>query len=151
MLRVLSRALSGSYDNTLRLWDPATADSLRTLEGHTSSVAAVALSADGSRALSGSHDWTLRMWNLATGDSLRTLEGHSGSVTAVALPADGSRALSSSYDATVRLWDLATGERLAEFTADAAVHCMALARDDLIVAGSVDGKIHILEIREPCR
>ena len=46
-------------------------------------------------------------------------------------------------------WDLETGARLAEFTADAAISCGALARDDLIVAGSQDGRIHILEIREP--
>ena len=77
------------------------------------------------------------------------LEGHSGAVTAVAVLADGSRALSGSDDRTLRLWDLSTGECLAEYMADAAMSCVAFARGDLIVAGSVDGKLHILEIREP--
>jgi hypothetical protein len=40
------------------------------------------------------------------------------------------------------------GGCLAEYVADAAIKCVAFARDDLIVAGSEDGKIHILEIRE---
>ncbi len=48
------RALSGSYEDTLRLWDLETGESLRTLEGHTGGVTAVAVLADGRRALSGS-------------------------------------------------------------------------------------------------
>ena len=143
------RALSGSGDQTLRLWDLETGETLRTLQGHSSSVYAVAVLADGRRALSGSDDTTLRLWNFKTGATLRTLEGHTDGVSAVAVLADGSRALSGSDDHTLRLWDLETGARLAEFTADAAISCGALARDDLIVAGSADGRIHILEIREP--
>ncbi len=70
------RAVSGSWDGTLRLWDLETGKSLRTLEGHTDWVSAVAVLADGRRALSGSEDGTLRLWDLETGESLRTLEGH---------------------------------------------------------------------------
>ena len=152
------RALSGSSDGTLRLWHLATGETLRTLEGHTSWVAAVVLSADGSHALSGSFDQTLRLWDLATGDTLRTLEGlwtynrsagYGGMVAAVALSADGGRALSGSIDGRLRLWDLATGDSLAEYMADAGIGRAAFARNDLIVAGSEDGKIHVLEIREP--
>jgi WD40 repeat protein len=112
-------------------------------------MTAVALLADGRRALSGSYDNTLRPWDLATGETLRTLEGHTSGVSAVALLADGSRALSGSRDNTLQLWDLATGRCLAEYYADAAINCVAFARDDLIVAGSADGRIHILEIRGP--
>jgi len=136
-------------DNTLRLWDLATGESLRTLKGHTESVSAVAAPGDGRRAVSGSWDKTLRLWDLATGAALRTLEGHSDNVDTVAISAAGSRALSGSWDNTLRLWDLATGECLAAFTADAAIKCAAFARDDLIVAGCADGRIHILEIHEP--
>ena len=66
----------------------------------------------------------------------------------MAVLADGSRAVSGSYDNTLRVWDLATGECLAKYFADGAIGCVAFARDDLIVAGSDDGKVHILEIRE---
>jgi hypothetical protein len=109
-----SRALSGSDDGTVRLWDLATRESLslRTVEWHTGPVTAVALSADASRALSLSDDRTLRLWDLTTRKSLRTLERHTtGPVAAVALSADGRRALCS-WDNTLRLWDLATGKSL---------------------------------------
>jgi WD40 repeat protein len=49
------------------LWDLETGKSLRTLEGHTDGVSAVAVLADGHRALSGSDDGTLRLWDLETG------------------------------------------------------------------------------------
>ena len=46
-----SRALSGSADETLRLWDTSTGESIRTFKGHTNWVVGVVLSADGRRAL----------------------------------------------------------------------------------------------------
>ena len=47
------RAVSGSDDKTLRVWDLETGESLCTLEGHTSWVRAVSVVADGRRAVSG--------------------------------------------------------------------------------------------------
>jgi WD40 repeat protein len=67
-----TRALSGSLDKTLKVWDLATGRLLRTLEGHASRVRAVAMSGDGTRALSGSDDKTLKVWDLATGGVVAT-------------------------------------------------------------------------------
>src|SRR6266511_5927444 len=44
--------LSGSYDNTLKLWDVATGTEIRTFAGHSSSVHSVAFSPDGRTVLS---------------------------------------------------------------------------------------------------
>jgi WD40 repeat protein len=144
-----SRALSGSADGTLRLWDLFTGESPRTFEGHMKAVSAVAVLADGRRALSGSGDGTLRLWDLDTGETLRTIDGLTDWVIAVAVLAGGRRALSASLDETLRLWDLETGICLAGFTAEDAIGCVAVTRDDVVVAGSQDGRVHILEIRGP--
>ena len=45
---------------------------IRTLQGHTSWVGAVALSSDGRRAVSGSDDNALRVWDLKDGKELVT-------------------------------------------------------------------------------
>jgi WD40 repeat protein len=168
------RALSGSYDRTLRLWRISgrrrakilrflrvhgtevsaaaelTPNRVSWFPGRTSGVSAVAVLPDGSRALSGSDDHTLWLWDpVRGGGALRILKGHTAQVRAVDVLADSRRALSGSDDHTLRLWDLEAGECLAEYSADAQIGCVAFARDDLIVAGFADGKIHILEIREP--
>ncbi|MCB9000328.1 MAG: hypothetical protein H6540_09755, partial [Bacteroidales bacterium] len=57
-----SRVVSGSDDNTLKVWDMASGEELRTLTGHSGGVRSVALSADGSRVVSGSDDNTLKVW-----------------------------------------------------------------------------------------
>ncbi|OQD93842.1 hypothetical protein PENVUL_c167G05014, partial [Penicillium vulpinum] len=100
---------SGSYDETVRLWDPATGALTQTLEGHSSSVGSVAFSSDGRLLASGSNNETVRLWDPATGALTQTLEGHSSPVRSVAFSPDGRLLASGSYDETVRLWDPATG------------------------------------------
>ncbi len=68
--------LTGSWDNTARLWDAASGQLLHTLEGHTGPVYRVAFSPDGRTALTGSDDATARLWDVASGQLLHTLEGH---------------------------------------------------------------------------
>src|SRR5688572_16865491 len=48
--------VSGSNDNTIRLWDMATGSVLRTLVGHEKPVLAVAVSGDGRWIASGGDD-----------------------------------------------------------------------------------------------
>ena len=66
------RALSGSYDRTLKLWDLQTGDLIRSFVGHTEAICSVAVSPDNRHALSGSVDRTLRLWDLSTGQLLHS-------------------------------------------------------------------------------
>jgi WD40 repeat protein len=58
------RALSGSYDKTLRLWDLGTGRQLHRFDGHEGVVCCVAVSPNGPYALSGSSVHTVRLWRL---------------------------------------------------------------------------------------
>lgn len=85
---------------------------LRTLEGHSDCVNAVAISPDGRRAVSASRDHTLRVWDLETGRQMHIMEGHSRPVNGIAIAPDAERAVSVAHDNTVKVWDLKTGREL---------------------------------------
>jgi WD40 repeat protein len=140
------RALSASYDYTLRLWNLATGDTIRVFKGHSGTVDHV-VAVDRDRALSASWDYTLRLWDLATGDTVRVLNGHSSRVTHV-VALDRDRALSASDDHTLRLWDLATGDTIRVLEANSRVtHLVALDRDRALSA-SWDHTLRLWELTD---
>ena len=67
--------ISGSWDNTLKVWDWQTGVEVRTLTGHTDFVKAIAFSVDGKYLISGSWDNTLKVWDWQTGVEVRTIHG----------------------------------------------------------------------------
>jgi len=106
------RLASGSNDNTIKIWDPASGQCLQTLEGHRNLVQSVAFSPDGQRLASGSNDKTIKIWDPASGQCLQTLEGYHYSVRSVAFSLDGQRLASGSYDNTIKIWDPTSGQCL---------------------------------------
>jgi WD40 repeat protein len=123
------RAISASWDRTLRLWDLATGQTIHTLQGHSDLVNAAAVTPDSRRAVSASRDQTLRLWDLGTGQTIRPLEGHSAAVNDAAVTPDGRCAVSASDDRTLRLWDLGTGQTIRTLQGHAdRVNAVALVR-----------------------
>ena len=120
----------------------------RTLSGHTGSVTAVAVTADGQRAVSASRDNTLKVWDLARGAELHTLSGHTDSVTAVAVTADGQRAVSASADHTLKVWDLARGAELHTLRGHTGwVNAVAVTADgQRAVSASNDGTLKVWDL-----
>src|SRR5882672_472882 len=121
-------ALSGSWDDTVRLWEVATGKELHTFKGHVPAYApgpleggtgTVAFSPDGRTALTGRRSErgkpseSLKLWEVATGKELRTLRD-SGAFAVAFLP-DNRTALSVGWDKSFTLWEVATGRELRTF------------------------------------
>jgi WD40 repeat protein len=60
------RLASGSYDNTVKVWDAQSGKVLRTLEGHTNGVWSVSWDARGERLAVGCGDGSHWIWDLTT-------------------------------------------------------------------------------------
>src|SRR6185312_16580914 len=123
--------VTGSRDSTLRVWrlpdttndtpfapsnpsSPSDSVSLqdspyfiRTLQGHTHSVRALA--GVGNTLVSGSYDCSVRVWNIMTGECLWKLTGHTQKVYSVVLDAKRNRCMSGSMDGIVKVWSLEDG------------------------------------------
>lgn len=84
-----------------------------TLEGHTATVSALALSTDGATLYSGSWDKTIRMWDVESGKCTGVLEGHEAAVWAL-LPMPGGKLLTGSADRTIKLWDTVEKKMMGE-------------------------------------
>jgi roadblock/LC7 domain-containing protein len=106
------KILTGSDDDTARLWDAATGQPLGPALKHQGFVYAVAFSPDGKKVLTGSWDKTARLWDAATGQALGPPLPHEGWVVAVGFSPDGKKVLTGSDDKAARLWDAATGKPL---------------------------------------
>ena len=61
-----STLISGSQDDTIRLWDVATGELKQTLEGHRDDLASVALSPDGATLASGDLNAIIHLWDTTT-------------------------------------------------------------------------------------
>lgn len=107
-------ALTGSWDNSARLWEVETGKEIRMFQGHSSWISSVAFSPNERFILTGSYDKTARLWDVMTGSEVQRFEGHSASVLSVAFSPDGKTILTGG-DLTARLWDVATGRELRRF------------------------------------
>jgi len=58
-----NKIISGSSDNTVRIWNMK-GTLLNILKGHTDEVYSICLSPSGNRILSASYDKTIRIWNI---------------------------------------------------------------------------------------
>jgi WD40 repeat protein len=123
---------------------------LRSLEGHTDAVTAVALSPDGRTIVSGSLDGTVKVWDAHDGRLLRSLAGHTHWVTAVALSADGRTIVSGAWDSTVKVWDAHDGRLLRSLEGHTAwVNAVALSPDGrTIVSGSADRTVKVWDAHD---
>lgn len=142
------RIVSGSWDNTLKIWDASTGQEIQILKGHTCGVNSVAFSPDGKKVVSGSEDMTLKIWDAITGKEIQTLKGHTKAVTSVSLSPDGKRIVSGSWDNTLKIWDTGTGQEIQTLKGHTGlVTSVSFSPDGRrIVSGSYDDTLKIWDV-----
>jgi WD40 repeat protein len=149
------RIVSGSADNTLRLWDILGKPLGQPFQGHTSTVFSVAFSPDGQRIVSGSLDGTLRLWDLQGKQIGQPFPKHQGSVWSVAFSPDGqyivsgSGSILGSKDNTVRLWDI-QGKQIGQPFQGHTGNVQSVAfspNGQRILSGSTDNSLRLWDLQ----
>ena len=138
---------SGSWDNTIRLWNLRARELKTTLIGHTGEVMSVAFSPDGRTLASGSWDNTIRLWDSHNGALKQTFSGHTDGITAVVFSPDGAMLASSSADRTIRFWDVPTRRHQKTITAQARIQSITFSPNGRTLAsGSSEGSIGLWHV-----
>jgi hypothetical protein len=104
------RLVSGSLDETVKIWDVETGRELRTLKPDFGAVASVAYSADGRYIAAGGRE-AAKTWNVQTGRELFKLAADIPSVKSLAFSTDGKRLAAAGASGRTIICDLQTGEQ----------------------------------------
>lgn len=101
------KALSGSSDGTIRVWDLESGEYLKvkTDKGLGNGIDCVNCTPDFKLALAGGWNSILYVWNLESEECPIKLKGHTDWITCLSITPDGKKAVSGSRDRTLRLWD----------------------------------------------
>ncbi|OWK34517.1 WD40 repeat domain-containing protein [Fimbriiglobus ruber] len=83
---------------------------VRTYQGHTGKITALAATADGKFLITGGTDQTVRVWEVSSGKQLWSFHGHPAAVTAIAINAAGTQIASGAEDGSIRLWPLSPAD-----------------------------------------
>jgi WD40 repeat protein len=149
------KAVSGSWDGAVRLWDIDTGKVVTKWTGHTDIVWSVCWSPDGRRVLSGSHDGTARQWEVENGETmpepieniLASIETGHEQVYAVIYSPDMTLIATGGWDgrdaSSIKIWDAKTGKLVATLKGHTdAVVCLAWTKNGkTLISASVDSSI----------
>lgn len=102
------RLLSSGDDNTIRIWDAGSGDSLLVIRpgNDTSSVVAAEFSTDASAIVSVTGDELVQVWRASDGELLAQGRGWDKQLRGMTLLAGGSMLATCGSDRVIRLWNL---------------------------------------------
>ncbi|HZN64747.1 MAG TPA: serine/threonine-protein kinase [Tepidisphaeraceae bacterium] len=137
--------VTGSIDNTARVWEVATGRLVGRPLVHDNWVRGVAFAPDSRYVLTGSHDMTAQLWDVETGEPLGPRLRHEGGVVSVAFSPDGTRALTGGGDKTARLWNLPGGKAIGlPMQHEAEVLSVCFSRDGAFaLTGAASGEVRL--------
>lgn len=140
--------VTGSYDETVRVWDLQTGKCTKTLQAKA--ISCLDFLPDENILCAGLYDsgrvmvWDMRSWEL-----LQTLSGHNKGIRHVALSHD--YLISCGQDKAIVVWDWRSGSKIVRFGQQSNVSLgVSIVDQSKIVAVTVDGMIRTFSIPQAC-
>jgi len=141
--------VSGSYDKTVRLWNPHKGSLIKNYRGHGYQVVGVAIHEDNSQIASCGGDRSPYLWDVATGQIIRKFKGHAQKINCIAWNKECTVLVTGSFDTSVKLWDAKSRSydpiQILEDAKD-SVESLCMGTYE-IITGSTDGCVRVYDIR----
>jgi WD40 repeat protein len=123
--------VSGSADETIRIWDLQNGAELRKIDAHDSYVNALATTIDEQILMSAGADRKIKFWSIDDGTLIKQLdEAHDSSINTLEVSRNGRILASADADGVIKLWDIRTYELMNTLTANGTINDLLFSRDD---------------------
>jgi RNA polymerase sigma factor (sigma-70 family) len=107
------KILVSTGDKTVKLWDVAQAQELKTLSGHAERILGVCFAPDGKTVASACIDGIVKLWDVATGKEQASFLANQAGTECVAFSPDGKVLATAGLGGWACLWEAATQKQLA--------------------------------------
>eukprot|EP01087_Luapelamoeba_hula_P018731 TRINITY_DN6085_c0_g2_i2.p1 TRINITY_DN6085_c0_g2~~TRINITY_DN6085_c0_g2_i2.p1 ORF type:complete len:652 (+),score=93.60 TRINITY_DN6085_c0_g2_i2:23-1978(+) len=133
-----NKIVSGSADETIKVWDFKTKKCLHTLTGHVYTVKSLQFDDDKIVSGGGTRDKTIKVWDINTGNCTHTIQGHEGGI--FTLQYDADKIVSGATDHTIRVWSMRNKKCRAILEGHSHdVYCLQFDQSGRLVSGAGSG------------
>ena len=155
--------VSGSFDETVRLWNVTRNKCHRVISAHSEAVTGVAFNSDGTMIVSSSYDGSIRLWDTTTGACLKTLmHKDQSALGGVMFTPSSAQLIATSLDSTIRMWDVYNSKIVKTYTGHSNLKIAITAKlarfhpqptlstksaSVAVICGSEDGKVTMWDVQ----
>lgn len=140
-----SRAVSGSADGAVIMWEPETGKEVQRFNSHRGEVGGVAISSDGNRVTSGGRDGIAFYYFLEMGRRTHSFSGFK-SIECMGISPDGRSPVIGTATGVVHVWSPEPGGLSGRWSRarGVAIHSVAFAPDGrLVLFSAADGVVRL--------
>lgn len=142
--------ISGSADQTIKVWNCVTGSLKFTLSGHTAAVRTLAISPCDRILISGSADQTIRIWDLTTPFAKpHVIDENCREITAVASTPNGKYFISAAKDNYLKIWCMKTRKNIYTYESSIDnINSIAISSDNKLMAvGNIHGTVQLWNLK----
>ncbi|KAG8854290.1 hypothetical protein FRB96_007695 [Tulasnella sp. 330] len=140
-----NRLISGSYDETIRVWDVAASKQTHVLQAKA--ISCLDYVPEESALVAGFHDvGRVQVWSTVTWQVVQTLQGHLYGIRSVAM--SSKYVVSAGADKALVCWDWRAGQKIVRFGQQTNLNIgVQIIDDETVVGVTVDGIVRTFSIR----